>query len=107
MQDEAAGLVVAMVDPREGERLLDACAAPGGKSLFAATRLNGWVRPHHRPPIDLRASPSRVGEHCECSLPCRCSTAEFPGGCRPPNSPRGGMNLTSLASVGPSRLLAP
>lgn len=38
VQDEAAGMVVAMLDPRPGETLLDACAAPGGKTLFAAAR---------------------------------------------------------------------
>ena len=64
VQDEAAGLVVAMVDPREGERMLDACAAPGGKSLFAAARLNGWVRPRRRPPVVL---PPPRGRGCTVS----------------------------------------
>ena len=41
VQDEAAGLVVAMLDPRPGETVLDCCAAPGGKTLFAASRMNG------------------------------------------------------------------
>ncbi len=40
-QDEAAGLVVALLDPQPGERILDACAAPGGKTLFAAARMRG------------------------------------------------------------------
>ncbi|KAL4519360.1 hypothetical protein Ndes2526A_g00448 [Nannochloris sp. 'desiccata'] len=40
VQDEAAGLVVAMLDPRPGEKILDCCAAPGGKTLFAAARMN-------------------------------------------------------------------
>ena len=39
MQDEAAGLVVALLDPQPGEAILDACAAPGGKTLFAAARM--------------------------------------------------------------------
>lgn len=43
VQDEAAGLVVALLDPQPGETILDACAAPGGKTLFAATRM-GHVR---------------------------------------------------------------
>lgn len=41
VQDEAAGLVVAVLDPRPGESILDCCAAPGGKALFAASRMQG------------------------------------------------------------------
>eukprot|EP00891_Asterochloris_glomerata_P002402 jgi/Astpho2/2402/Aster-x0530 len=37
VQDEAAGLVVLMLDPQPGERILDACAAPGGKAMFTAS----------------------------------------------------------------------
>ena len=44
VQDEAAGLVVALLDPQPGEAVLDACAAPGGKTLFAAARMNNQVR---------------------------------------------------------------
>lgn len=43
VQDEAAGLVVAFVDPQPGENILDACAAPGGKTLFMAARMRGQV----------------------------------------------------------------
>ena len=43
VQDEAAGLVVAALDPLPGERVLDCCAAPGGKALFAAARMQGQV----------------------------------------------------------------
>ncbi|KAL4439840.1 hypothetical protein ABPG75_002841 [Micractinium tetrahymenae] len=41
VQDEAAGLVVALLDPQQGEHILDACAAPGGKTLFVAARMQG------------------------------------------------------------------
>ncbi|KAI5674697.1 hypothetical protein M9H77_15061 [Catharanthus roseus] len=41
VQDESAGLVVAVVDPHPGETVVDCCAAPGGKTLFLASRLNG------------------------------------------------------------------
>jgi hypothetical protein len=44
VQDEATGLVVQMLDPQPGELLLDACAAPGGKALYAASRMAGKVR---------------------------------------------------------------
>ena len=43
VQDEAAGLVVALLDPHPGEDILDACAAPGGKALYAASRMQGQV----------------------------------------------------------------
>ncbi|XP_060209084.1 uncharacterized protein LOC132636292 isoform X4 [Lycium barbarum] len=41
VQDESAGLVVSVVDPQPGENIIDCCAAPGGKTLFMASRLNG------------------------------------------------------------------
>lgn len=41
VQDEASGSVVALADPRPGERVLDVCSAPGGKALFAAARMRG------------------------------------------------------------------
>ncbi len=40
VQDESAGLIVALLDPQPGERIIDFCAAPGGKSLHAAHRMN-------------------------------------------------------------------
>lgn len=39
VQGEASQLVVEMLDPRPGERVLDACAAPGGKSAAIAARV--------------------------------------------------------------------
>ncbi|ONM22446.1 hypothetical protein ZEAMMB73_Zm00001d005972 [Zea mays] len=41
VQDESAGLVVSVVDPQPGETIVDCCAAPGGKTLFMASRLSG------------------------------------------------------------------
>lgn len=43
MQDEAAGLVVALLDPQPGDKILDACAAPGGKGLYAAAKMKAQV----------------------------------------------------------------
>jgi len=41
VQDEAAGMVVAMLNPQPHESVLDCCSAPGGKTMFAAARMNG------------------------------------------------------------------
>ncbi|XP_058112190.1 uncharacterized protein LOC131255476 isoform X5 [Magnolia sinica] len=40
-QNLTAGLVVSVVDPQPGETIVDCCAAPGGKTLFMASRLRG------------------------------------------------------------------
>jgi 16S rRNA (cytosine967-C5)-methyltransferase len=39
IQDEASQLVTSILDPRPGERILDACAAPGGKTTHAAQKM--------------------------------------------------------------------
>ena len=39
VQDEASQLVVGLLDPAPGERVLDVCAAPGGKSTAIAERV--------------------------------------------------------------------
>jgi 16S rRNA (cytosine967-C5)-methyltransferase len=39
VQDEASQLVVALLDPQPGERVLDICAAPGGKTTAIAERV--------------------------------------------------------------------
>lgn len=36
-----AGLVVSVVDPQQGESIIDCCAAPGGKTLYMASLLSG------------------------------------------------------------------
>ncbi len=45
VQDEASQLVVGLLDPQPGERVLDVCAAPGGKATAIAERVgeNGEV----------------------------------------------------------------
>ena len=40
VQDEAAGLVVRALGPQPGEAVLDAAAAPGGKAVYAALRMD-------------------------------------------------------------------
>ncbi len=39
IQDEASQLVTSVLDPKPGERILDACAAPGGKTTHMAQRM--------------------------------------------------------------------
>ncbi len=40
VQDESAGLAVRLLDPKPGERIIDLCAAPGGKTIFIAELMN-------------------------------------------------------------------
>jgi 16S rRNA (cytosine967-C5)-methyltransferase len=56
VQDQASVFVVGALDPGVGERVYDACAAPGGKALFAAERVGpgGAV-------VAADISPRRVG----------------------------------------------
>ena len=39
LQDEASQLTTRLLDPKPGERVLDACAAPGGKTTHMAERM--------------------------------------------------------------------
>ncbi|MDE2827960.1 MAG: 16S rRNA (cytosine(967)-C(5))-methyltransferase RsmB [Bacteroidota bacterium] len=41
VHDESAGLVVELLNPKPGENILDACAAPGGKATAIACRMRG------------------------------------------------------------------
>jgi 16S rRNA (cytosine967-C5)-methyltransferase len=41
VQDAAAQLAVELLDPRPGQRILDACAAPGGKTCHVLERVGG------------------------------------------------------------------
>jgi 16S rRNA (cytosine967-C5)-methyltransferase len=41
VQDPSTSLAVELLDPRPGERILDACAAPGGKTMALAERMGG------------------------------------------------------------------
>ena len=55
IQDQASAFVVRALDPRPGERVLDACAAPGGKApLRRGARRRG--RPRGRRPISTRSA---------------------------------------------------
>ena len=65
-QDEASMRVVELLDPQPGERILDVCAAPGGKTTHAAERMSdeGEVVAHDRLPSRLERvteSAARLG----------------------------------------------
>jgi len=63
VQDEASQLVVDLLDPRPGERVLDTCAAPGTKATALAERVGptGAVRAldRHARRLDLVARDAR------------------------------------------------
>lgn len=62
LQDPSTLLAVRELDPQPGETLLDLCAAPGGKTTFAAQRMNneGRIIAHDISPARLRL----VEENC-------------------------------------------
>ena len=39
VQDESSQLAVRVLDPKKGDKILDMCAAPGGKSFTIAERM--------------------------------------------------------------------
>ena len=45
VQDEAAGLVAIILEPKEGDIILDACSSPGGKTTYIAQIMknNGYI----------------------------------------------------------------
>ncbi len=66
VQDPATRVAVELLDPQPGERILDACAAPGGKALLIAERLAGSgdlvaLEPHPDRLVELRANAERLG----------------------------------------------
>ena len=58
VQDAAAQLAVELLAPQPGERILDACAAPGGKTCHILERVGG---PCHVTALDVSARAARPG----------------------------------------------
>jgi len=66
VQDVSAGLAVALLNPQPGERVLDVCSAPGGKTaqMAIAMRDSGTIVACDRSPARLRrveANAARLG----------------------------------------------
>ncbi len=72
VQDESAGLVVRVLDARPGETVVDACAAPGGKLLYACALMKNRGR---LVAIDANAARLRLAERS--ARQAGCSIAEF------------------------------
>jgi 16S rRNA (cytosine967-C5)-methyltransferase len=81
VQDAAAQLAVELLAPRAGERILDACAAPGGKTCHVLERVDGPCRVTALDVSEarlgrVRESLSRLGLEAEV----RAGDAGDPGG---------------------------
>jgi 16S rRNA (cytosine967-C5)-methyltransferase len=70
VQDQASAFVVDTLAPEEGHRVLDVCAAPGGKTAFIACRVGvagrvvaGDLRPERIPPIGALLERLGLGAH--------------------------------------------
>jgi 16S rRNA (cytosine967-C5)-methyltransferase len=63
IQDEASQLITFIMDPKPGERILDACAAPGGKTTHIAQRMENHGEIYA---FDLRQEKlKQIGEGCK------------------------------------------
>ncbi|PDO11729.1 MAG: 16S rRNA (cytosine(967)-C(5))-methyltransferase [Candidatus Reconcilbacillus cellulovorans] len=86
VQDESSMLVAAVVDPQPGMRVLDACAAPGGKATHLAERMADrgevWACDVHEGKIGLiRRQAERLGLrtiHAFCADARRLAEAGLP-----------------------------
>ena len=77
VQDEASMHIIDLLDPQPGERILDVCAAPGGKTTAIAERLKnqGVVLGHDRTPEKLRNIENNAAR---LDLSCVSSIAVLP-----------------------------
>ena len=74
IQDPSTLLAVSVLDPQPGERILDLCAAPGGKTTFAAQQMRneGAIVAQDSDPARLKLvaeNCARLGVTCVSSAP--------------------------------------
>ena len=73
VQDRASAISAIALDPKEGDLIVDCCAAPGGKSFAAAIHSGGACRIHafdlHESKLSLiRSGADRLGLECISTL---------------------------------------
>lgn len=73
VQDRASAISAEALDPREGDLIIDCCAAPGGKSFAAAIHAGGKCEIHafdlHESKLSLiRSGSERLGLDCISTL---------------------------------------
>ena len=67
VQDEAAGLTALILNPKKGEKILDACSSPGGKTTYIAeivennAQIEAWDIHEHRTKL-VEQTAKRLGE---------------------------------------------
>ena len=96
VQDEAAGAVVAALDPQPGEAVLDVCAAPGGKALFVAARMQGEGRLVARDASDARLGALRSAAAAQRVGPPFLTVEAGDGTAPPPLSEQGSYDRVLL-----------
>ena len=77
VQDTAAGLVVLLLDPQPNEVVVDACAAPGGKSTHAAIRMQNQGRVLAIDRLDFRTNLIRKTAKTQGLSNIEVMTADF------------------------------
>jgi 16S rRNA (cytosine967-C5)-methyltransferase len=67
VQDEAAGLTALILNPKKGEKILDACSSPGGKTTYLAeivennAQIEAWEIHEHRTRL-VEQTAKRLGD---------------------------------------------
>ena len=67
VQDEAAGLTALILNPKKGEKILDACSSPGGKTTYIAeivennAQIEAWDIHEHRTKL-VEQTAKRLGD---------------------------------------------
>ena len=73
VQDEAAGLVAIILNPNQGDNILDACSSPGGKTSYIAEliedkgKIEAWDIHKHRTEL-VEKTAERLGGELKCCI---------------------------------------